>query len=462
MDVFSALQTAVSGLKAQAFSLDNISGNIANSQTTGYKRIDTTFVDLLAERDAKHQVSGSVAAYSELTNSIQGNLRDTGVSTNMALNGNGFFVVQKRTTDAGGATTFSSSNLYTRRGDFAPDKDGYLVNGAGSYLTGASLDPATGQTVSSGPIQISNAILPAKATSTISYSANLPRTPTTSGAKANNGLLPAPTTEGAADPRVLTGTGTGTVAINDAQALIDNSIAGPSLTVYDASGAPVSLQTRWAKVTNAAGTGDTATPDTWNLFYADKASVSGNQTSWTNVGQAFQFSANGQLTQPSDGSLTIQSLTVDGVSVGELTLDLSGGLTQYASSSGTVTTNTLRQNGYASGTLNAVDVGENGVISGTYSNGNTLELARIAVAQFINADGLKPDSLGNYQQTVASGEPISGLRDTTVVGANVEQSNTDVASEFSKMIVTQQAYSANTRVMSTAQSMISDLLNVIR
>lgn len=461
MDIFSALQTAVSGLRAQAFSLDNISGNIANSQTTGYKRIDTTFVDMIAERDTKHQVAGTVAAYSELTNTIQGNLRDTGVSTNMALNGNGFFVVQKKSVDSGGGTAFSATNLYTRRGDFAPDKDGYLVNGAGSYLTGASLDPATGQTASTGPIQISNDLLPAKATGTITYSANLPRTPTTTGAKANGGLLPAFAND--RDARVTDGNETGkTVAAgDDAQALIDNSIAGPALTVYDASGAPVSLQTRWAKVANAGGTGDTATKDTWNLFYADKSSVSGNQSSWTNVGQAFQFT-NGQLTAPAGGTLAIESLTVDDVPVGPLTLDLSGGLTQYASSSGTVSTNTLKQNGYASGSLNAVDVGENGVISGTYSNGKTLELARIEVAQFINPDGLKPDSLGNYQQTTSSGEPLTGLRDTTVVGANVEQSNTDVASEFSKMIVTQQAYSANTRVMSTAQSMISDLINVIR
>ena len=460
MDVFSALQTAVSGLRAQAFSLDNISGNIANSQTTGYKRIDTTFVDMIAERDAKHQVAGTVAAYSELTNTIQGNLRDTGVSTNMALNGNGFFVVQKKTVDSGGGTTFSATNLYTRRGDFAPDKDGYLVNGAGSYLTGASLDPATGQTVSNGPIQISNALLPAKATSTITYAANLPRTPTTTGAKTNNGLLPA--FADGTDARVLDGTGTGTVAASDAQTLIDNSIEGPSLTVYNEAGAPVSLQTRWAKVANASGTGGTATKDTWNLFYADQVSVSGNKSSWTNVGQAFQFSASGQLTAPANGTLAIDSLTVDGVPVGPLTLDLSGGLTQYASSSGTVSPGALKQDGYASGSLNAVDVGEDGVISGTYSNGKTLELARIGVAQFVNPDGLKPDSLGNYQQTSASGEPLSGLRDTTVVGANVEQSNTDVASEFSKMIVTQQAYSANTRVMSTAQSMISDLINVIR
>ncbi|WP_232627915.1 flagellar hook protein FlgE [Methylobacterium sp. Leaf118] len=457
MDVFSALQTAVSGLRAQAFSLDNISGNIANSQTTGYKRIDTSFVDLIAERNAKHQVAGSVAAYSELTNTIQGNMKDTGVSTNMALNGNGFFVVQKKTTDAGGASSFSPTNLYSRRGDFAPDKDGYLVNGAGSYLTGASLDPVTGQTVSTGPIQISSAILPAKATTTITYEANLPKTPTTAGAKANNGLLPPPA-DGAADPRVLDGTGTGKVEAADAQSLIDNSVAGPSLTVYTAAGAPVSVQTRWAKVANASGD----TKDTWNLFYADKASVSGNQTSWTNVGQAFQFGASGQMTMPTGGTVAIPTMEVDGVGIGPLTLDLGGGLTQYASSSGTVKTDALKQNGYASGTLSSVEVAENGIISGTYSNGSVIDLARVEVVQFVNADGLKPDSLGNYTQTVASGEPISGLNDTTVVGANVEQSNTDIAAEFSKMIVTQQAYSANTRVMSTAQTMISDLLNVIR
>ncbi len=456
MDIFTALQTAVSGLKAQAFSLDNISGNIANSQTTGYKRIDTSFVDLIAEQDPKHQVSGSVSAYSEMTNSIQGSLKETGVATNMALNGDGFFVVQKKTTDSGGATNFSASNLFTRRGDFAQDKDGYLVNGAGSYLSGASLDPATGQTISDGPIRISNGLLPAKATATIAYAANLPRTPTTTQAKINDGLLPAFAAD--RDARVLSGTGTGKVDASDAQTLIDNSIGGPELTVYTAAGAPVSLKTRWAKVANASGD----TKDTWNLFYADKPGVSGSQTGWTNLGQAFQFGASGQLSAPTGGTLTIPDLTIDNTPVASLTLDLSGGLTQYASSGGTATTSTLKQDGYASGSLNVVEVGEDGVIRGTYSNGRTLDLARVQVVQFTNPDGLKADSLGNYQQTTSSGEPLVGLRNSTVVGANVEQSNTDVAAEFSKMIITQQAYSANTRVMSTAQSMLSDLINVIR
>jgi flagellar hook protein FlgE len=369
-------------------------------------------------------------------------------------------VVRKKTTDAGGSESFSTANLYTRRGDFAPDKDGYLVNGAGSYLVGASLDPVTGQTNGTGAIKISNAIIPAKPTTTITYSANLPKSPATTTAASSKGLLSA--FSDGTDARVTPANGAtgGTVSQSNAQSLIDNSVAGPALTVYTASGSPVSIQSRWAKV--AAGDAAAGTSDTWNLFIADKTSVAGNQTSWSNMGQAFTFSASGQLTAPTGSTVPINNLTVDGVNVGSVGLDISGGLTQYAAASGTVTTNDLKQNGYASGSLNSVEVGENGIISGKYSNGSVIGLARIEVAQFVNPDGLKPDSLGNYQQTVASGEAIIGLKDSAVVGANVEQSNTDIAAEFSKMIVTQQAYSANTRVMSTAQTMISDLLNVIR
>lgn len=460
MDVFSALQTAVSGLKAQSFSLSNISGNIANSQTTGYKRIDTSFVDMLADRDSQNPNAGSVAAYSDLTNTVQGNKVSTGVSTNMALDGQGFFVVRKKTTDAGGAESFSTANLYTRRGDFAPDKDGYLVNGAGSYLVGASLDPVSGQTTGTGPIKISNAIIPAKPTTTITYSANLPKSPATTNAASTNGLLTAFTDGTDARVTLANGKTSGTVSQDNAQTFIDSSVAGPALTGYTSSGAPASIQTRWAKV--AAADTASGTSDTWNLFYADKTSVTANQTSWTNIGQPFTFSASGQMTLPTGTTVPISNLTIDDVDVGKVTLDLSGGLTQYASAAGTVTTNDLKQNGYTSGSLNSVEVGDNGIISGKYSNGSVIGLARVDVAQFVNPDGLQPDSLGNYQQTVASGEAISGLKDTTVVGSNVEQSNTDIAAEFSKMIVTQQAYSANTRVMSTAQTMISDLLNLIR
>jgi flagellar hook protein FlgE len=138
------------------------------------------------------------------------------------------------------------------------------------------------------------------------------------------------------------------------------------------------------------------------------------------------------------------------------------GLTQYADTTGAATTNALTQNGNSSGTLTSVAVGPDGKVNGTFSNGSVVALASVGVVQFANADGLKADTNGNYLQTVDSGPPLAGLNGSTISGASNEQSNTDIATEFSKMIVTQQAYSANTRVMSTAQTMMSDLLNVIR
>lgn len=456
MDIFSALQTAVSGLKAQSFSLDNISGNIANAQTTGYRRIDTSFVDLLAEEPANHQTAGSVAAFSELTNTLQGNLTATGVTTNMALSGDGFFVVQKPDSTVGGAPSFSGQALYTRRGDFKLDKNGHLMNGAGSYLVGQSLDPVTGQGTGSGVITIASQAVPAKATTSISYAANLPSTPTTTGASLL-GALPG------GDVRVLSGStaSPATVAASDTDSFLSSSLSGGSLTAYAPTGGAVNVQLRWAKVASADSTAGTS--DTWNLFYAKQNGSTSTSTTWTNAGTAFAFNGNGQLTSPTDGTVTIPNMTVDGTALGSITLNAgSGGLTQYGAANGQVTTNTLQQNGYASGSLSGLSVSSGGKVTGTYTNGNTVALAQVGVARFTAPDALKPLSDGNYAETADSGAALAGLKGATIVGGNVEQSNTDTAGEFSKLIVTQQAYSANTRVMSTAQSMISDLINVIR
>lgn len=471
MDVFTALQTAVSGLKAQSFSLENISGNIANSQTTGFKRVDTSFVDLVGEAQTpSRQVAGTVAANSRMTNTVQGSFNATEVGTNMALNGSGFFAVDTKTGDANGQSTFSPTDLYTRRGDFALDKEGYLVNGGGAYLKGSSLDPVTGQTTGQGPIQISNSILPAHGTTTITYSANLPKMPATTNANASvPGSELLGTLTSGADPakRSDADTATKTISASDSQSFVNGSILGPSLTAYTSAGAPVSLQTRWAKVQSGDATASPATNDIWNLFYANQSAIantpSNTAPAWTNAGTAFQFNGSGQLVSPTGNSVPISGVTVDGVSLGNLTLKYgAGGLTGYAASGGTVSTNTLTQDGYTSGTLNSVAVTKEGRVSGTYSNGNTVDLASIKIVQFKNPDGLKANSNGNYEQTLDSGTPIVGLNGSTVVGSNVEQSNTDIASEFSKMIVTQQAYSANTKVVSTAQDMMSALINIIR
>ena len=126
MGLFGALTTAVTGLRAQSFALENVSGNIANSQTIGFKRIDTSFQDLIPDDIPSRQKAGNVMASSRATNTVQGDVQNASIGTFMAVNGDGFFVVAKPSSFVDGRPVFSGTNLYTRRGDFQPDKDGYL------------------------------------------------------------------------------------------------------------------------------------------------------------------------------------------------------------------------------------------------------------------------------------------------------------------------------------------------
>ena len=164
MGLFDALTTAVSGLQAQSFAMQNISGNIANSQTTAYKGIDTNFADLIpGDSVPTHQIAGGVIANSRATNSVQGTIQSTTSTTDMAINGNGFFVVQAPTGFNGNLPLFGGIDSYTRRGDFQLDASGYLVNGAGYFLEGIPIDPTTGNPVGSvaAPLQFQGNFLPA-------------------------------------------------------------------------------------------------------------------------------------------------------------------------------------------------------------------------------------------------------------------------------------------------------------
>ena len=140
MGIYGALSTAVTGLRAQSFALENISGNIANSQTTGFKRIDTDFLDLIPDQPQKIQTAGSVLAQSRSTNTLQGDVKSVSNNTYMAVNGSGFFVVEPAIGQTDGGAVFGGANYYTRRGDFSMNKNGYLVNGSGYYLKGLPID----------------------------------------------------------------------------------------------------------------------------------------------------------------------------------------------------------------------------------------------------------------------------------------------------------------------------------
>lgn len=466
MGIFGALTTAVSGIRAQSYALENISGNIANSQTPGFKRVDTSFVDMIPELPYRREVAGSVNAFSKLTNTIKGDPLSTSVSTNVAINGEGFFVVQEKLGFSGNRAVFGGIDLYTRRGDFTLDKDGYMMNGAGYYLRGSSINPATGEIMGTGNeiIQISNAPVPAQRTEEVLYRANLPSKPATSTADATvpGSELMGPSGVVGYEPRVFAATSPAPgVQGSDTTRFLGQSISGGTITTYDSVGQPVSLEMRWAKVGTADPSASPPTQDTWNLFYLEDSDATGTAVSWRNIGTPITFGANGAMTSPTN--ITIPNLTVDGASVGSVNLAFgANGLTQYAALNGLVRQDTIQQDGYPSGVLDAVQIEADGRVTGSYTNGRVVPVAQIQIAQFNADNALKRLDSGVYERTLESGIPITGLNGATLIGGHVESSNTDIAEEFSKMIVTQQAYSANTRVVSTSQQMMTEVINMIR
>ena len=604
MGIFDALNTSVAGLQAQSFALQNISGNIANAQTTGYKGIGTSFVDLVPDStNPERQVAGSVTAYARSTISSQGTVSASTVATYMAINGDGFFSVQKAAGITDNVPVFTGVTDYTRRGDFQVNANGNLVNGAGYYLMGVAVDPKTGNPLGNVPqvLQFQNNFVPAQATSSIQYAANLPTTPSTpasstaaagtltaagglnpadfsqnplpvgtpatpygdstvTGAAAlNKAATPAPITAATAlsgtspsdslttnfavgDTITINGTtftfvasgaagnqfnvtdtvgtlltkigsitgvaptinastgaitlhtgtasnlsvsssspafgalgfsttmtaartgggtaGTGFVVGNDAAVFQKESISGGAVTAFNSAGTPVNLQMRWAK-TDSASLGSPH-QDSWNLFYQTNPNATGTQVGWVNVGTNFVFGANGALSSPTGSAIAVSNVTVSGQSLGNITINVgSGGLTQYASTGGSATINTISQNGYAAGQLQSVAISNSGLVIGTFSNGQNLDLASVTLSHFNGTNYLKSLDGGAYAATDQSGPAIIGASGK-ISGSSLEGSNTDIADEFTKLIVPQQAYAANTKVITTANTMVQDLLNVLR
>ena len=253
--------------------------------------------------------------------------------------------------------------------------------------------------------------------------------------------------------------GTGQVVGNDNSTFLEQTVAGGAVTTYDVSGSPVNLQFRWGKTDSASlGAGHT---DTWNMFYQVNPNATGTAVAWQNVGTNFTFASNGQMT-PAIPSITLTNATVNGVSIGSPVVVFgNGGVTQFADANGNVQVNQIQQDGFPAGQLQSVGVSTNGRIVGNYSNGRNLDLAEITLASFNGTNFLKRADGGAFEATDESGQALFG-KAGTIVGSSLEGSNTDIADEFTKLIVTQQAYSANTKVITTSNTMVQDLLNVLR
>ena len=252
------------------------------------------------------------------------------------------------------------------------------------------------------------------------------------------------------------GPGQGVVTGADSTAFTNESISGGAVTAYNAAGTPVNLQMRWALTSTAGG------QETWNLFYQTDTTATGTQVAWQNVGTNFIFNSDGALTSPSGAGITIPGVTVNNQQLGNVTLNVgSSGLTNFATTTGAATVNNFTQNGYAAGQLQSVAINNNGLVVGTFSNGQNLDLAQVTLSHFNGTNYLQALSGEAYAVTEQSGPAIAGASGT-ISGSALEGSNTDIADEFTKLIVTQQAYSANTKVITTANDMVQDLLNVLR
>lgn len=461
MGIYGAINAAVSGLTAQATALENISGNVANSQTTGFKRLDTTFSDLVSGGGATQasQVSGTTYATSRATNSIQGDITRSEVDTYMAIKGDGYFVVTKASDVVDGSTTFADETFYTRGGDFERDQDGYLVNKAGYYLQGFPLDPDTGNPVGDNPdvIQIENQPLAASATTQVDYQANLPRIPDTTdydGSTAASALLAA-------------SVGTGNVAVANEQDFLDSSISGGSITVYNQNGTAMNVQVRYAKTANAAS-GPPVVNDTWTMY----VSSGGDATNaYYDVGDV-QFDSTGALTSMTAGTIGTVNATSDGFDIATLTINgttatgigvsfANNSLTQYSDADGKASSVSLDQNGYAAGELTGVAIDESGRVIASYSNSQQRAVYEIPLATFEAEQNLQRVDGAAFRATTSSGEAdLTG--GGQILANNVELSNADIADEFSKLIITQQAYSANSKIVTSADEMLDSALNMVR
>jgi flagellar hook protein FlgE len=436
MSLFGAMNTAITGLGAQSAAFGNISDNIANSQTVGYKGVETTFIDYLTESNTNVNSPGSVVTRPHYTNSVQGTLSQSSNPLAMALTGQGFFPVSHVASLAGAIPTFSNIPHFTRAGDFSLNQNGFITNSAGEYLNGWSVDPVTGIVNQNAitPIQVTQTIDRPVPTTQVTLSANLPASPASAaGVTSQVNIYDS---LGTAHTVVLdwaqTATNTWTVALN-----VPDDITAPAVGSAQvkfgptASGNPVPDGTV-GSIGSATGT------------VATTAFVLGNPAS---------------LTFSSDFGNGPQTVTLDMGIYGQST-----GVTQYAGS--TYTLRGLTQNGVPPGSFSSVSTDSSGRVIVNYDNGQSRSIAQVPVMMFNNPDGLQREDGQSFTATNESGTALANTAGTSgagnIVTGSIEQSNVDIATEFTRLIVAQRAYSANAKMITTADDMLQQTLDLKR
>lgn len=428
-----SILAAVSGIDSNQTYLDSIANNIANANTVGYKETSVQFDDLLSE-----QLSGSsaptaaagginpvavgsgVRVGSNQTNQQEGSLEQTGQASDVAIQGNGYLVVNNGGTSG-----------YTRNGSLTVDANGNLTTQSGGLVQGwqASSAGTINTTAPLGALKLpTGETIPAAATTAMTVGGNLP---------AWNGVGTPPT-------------------------------ATSTMTAYDALGDQVPVTLTF--------TGVAATANTWTM-QGTVTEPNGSSVNLFTTPPTVTFNATtggvttvtGSTTN-TDGSLSVPVSTMPAnynfppLDTWKFTFPAPGtaaSLTQFANEE---TMSIESQDGHASGTLQSYSIGSDGIIRGSFSSGTTLNLGQIALASFANPSGLADNGGGLYSATANSGQANVGAASSgargSLLGGELEQSNVNLGSELTNLIGAQEAYQANTKVLTSTQQVIQALESV--
>jgi len=433
MSLFGSLTTAISGLSAQSRALGHVSDNVANSQTIGYKRTDTNFVNYLTQSSASLHMPGAVVAQPDFTNSVQGTVEQSDDPLALAIGGQGFFSVAAALGVQNGQPVFDDRQFFTRAGDFRLDKDGYLVNGSGYYLQGWPADAAGNpDRTTLAPIRVNQQVFNPIATGRVELAANLPADPTTAPISTQ---LQVYDTLGRRHTVNLTFTATGADQW-------DLSVDVPDDVATPARGT-VQLQFG-AAATPAAADGTIGSFGTATGSITAPAAVPGDPA---------------EITFTADFGEGPQTMTLNLGAFG-----VAQGLTQYADKEFAV--RNLLQDGVPLGAYAGLTMRENGDVVVNYDNGQNRVIARVPLVAFSDPDKLQRLDGQAFMRTLESGEarvtdPASNGVGKLITGS-VERSNVDIAAEFTKLIVAQRAYTANTRIVSASDEMLQDTINMRR
>lgn len=487
MSISSAMLAGVTGLVSNSSALAAISDNISNANTVGYKQVAVDFNTLVSASAGGKYDAGGVTTNTRHYVTQQGTLQATSSNTDLGISGNGFFVTSQQPA----TLTTSDPAYFTRAGSFRVNEQGYLQNAAGLFLQGwpadanGNITPDAANLTSLVPINILNVASTASPTTTASITANLnaDQAVTSPAQNVGAGTVAAPGYNADVNPA------TAPVTEVSMTEYANNSSAGVkpdfSLTVpvSDSKGGQrdvvvdflkSSTANQWYVEVRADPPTDVENDPNLTPGLIESGTVAfnpdGSMKGFTPTGSAVSSptltvnlgASSAAAPAAGAGESAAKWATGLGVNSQQMTVNLSG-LSQFAAVS---SVSGITTNGTAFGGVSGVSINDKGIVTAVYNNGTTRTLAQVAIATFPNSDGLNAVNGDAYQVSTNSGAftlKTSGTAGAgTISPSSLEASTVDLSSEFTGLITTQEAYSASSKIITTADQMIQQLLDIKR